>query len=173
LNMQARRVEQVKRLSLSDSSTHLMSLSTGGLLVDGARITIGTGSPSTMDPVARFFGQIHFYKIVYFNGNSIIEGSDERIKENIVDRTEDVLATIMAIDYECFDMITGNKNQRGFIAQQLQLIDSDLVTENDGQLGYNSANYVHTIGDRKSTRLNSSHVSISYAVFCLKKKTSR
>src|SRR5699024_11834352 len=26
------------------------------------------------------------------------------------------------------------------------------------------------IADRKSTRLNSSHVSISYAVFCLKKK---
>src|SRR3989442_8529923 len=27
-------------------------------------------------------------------------------------------------------------------------------------------------GDRKSTRLNSSHVRISYAVFCLKKKTT-
>src|SRR5690606_40900621 len=27
--------------------------------------------------------------------------------------------------------------------------------------------------DRKSTRLNSSHVKISYAVFCLKKKTNR
>src|SRR5699024_12224671 len=27
--------------------------------------------------------------------------------------------------------------------------------------------------DRKSTRLNSSHVSISYAVFCLKKKTKK
>src|SRR5205085_8201742 len=27
--------------------------------------------------------------------------------------------------------------------------------------------------DRKSTRLNSSHSQISYAVFCLKKKTSR
>src|SRR5690349_24210773 len=26
--------------------------------------------------------------------------------------------------------------------------------------------------DRKSTRLNSSHVEISYAVFCLKKKTN-
>src|SRR5689334_24852571 len=26
------------------------------------------------------------------------------------------------------------------------------------------------VGDRKSTRLNSSHSSISYAVFCLKKK---
>src|SRR6266498_5510426 len=27
-------------------------------------------------------------------------------------------------------------------------------------------------GDRKSTRLNSSHVRISYAVFCLKKKNN-
>src|SRR5690349_24163270 len=27
------------------------------------------------------------------------------------------------------------------------------------------------VRDRKSTRLNSSHVEISYAVFCLKKKT--
>src|SRR5258705_2033044 len=27
-------------------------------------------------------------------------------------------------------------------------------------------------GDRKSTRLNSSHLGISYAVFCLKKKNS-
>src|SRR5699024_11461623 len=30
-------------------------------------------------------------------------------------------------------------------------------------------NKVDVIKDRKSTRLNSSHVSISYAVFCLKK----
>src|SRR5258707_1210373 len=29
------------------------------------------------------------------------------------------------------------------------------------------------MGDRKSTRLNSSHANISYAVFCLKKKKSR
>src|SRR5258707_4471394 len=28
-------------------------------------------------------------------------------------------------------------------------------------------------GDRKSTRLNSSHANISYAVFCLKKKKTR
>src|SRR5437773_7899904 len=27
--------------------------------------------------------------------------------------------------------------------------------------------------DRKSTRLNSSHITISYAVFCLKKKTNK
>src|SRR5437667_5072641 len=29
----------------------------------------------------------------------------------------------------------------------------------------------HVEIDRKSTRLNSSHITISYAVFCLKKKT--
>src|SRR5690554_7483479 len=32
---------------------------------------------------------------------------------------------------------------------------------------------VEVLQDRKSTRLNSSHVRISYAVFCLKKKKSR
>src|SRR2546422_7730740 len=30
-----------------------------------------------------------------------------------------------------------------------------------------------TVGDRKSTRLNSSHGYISYAVFCLKKKKKK
>src|SRR5690606_40330428 len=30
--------------------------------------------------------------------------------------------------------------------------------------------FVYGVQDRKSTRLNSSHVKISYAVFCLKKK---
>src|SRR5437870_11174290 len=32
---------------------------------------------------------------------------------------------------------------------------------------------VHAEQDRKSTRLNSSHVAISYAVFCLKKKNKQ
>src|SRR5690625_5758878 len=33
-----------------------------------------------------------------------------------------------------------------------------------------NARFLHQNIDRKSTRLNSSHVAISYAVFCLKKK---
>src|SRR5690625_6455725 len=37
----------------------------------------------------------------------------------------------------------------------------------------NSGGFALHIGDRKSTRLNSSHVAISYAVFCLKKKKKR
>src|SRR5207302_2736558 len=47
----------------------------------------------------------------------------------------------------------------------------------DGQLNYRKERiletyyaYALTKQDRKSTRLNSSHVKISYAVFCLKKK---
>src|SRR5690348_17766083 len=40
----------------------------------------------------------------------------------------------------------------------------------DGRGGRGSRGEVGVHGDRKSTRLNSSHPSISYAVFCLKKK---
>src|SRR5690625_6800683 len=40
---------------------------------------------------------------------------------------------------------------------------------NQGTNTLQSSSYDRT-GDRKSTRLNSSHVAISYAVFCLKKK---
>src|SRR3712207_7418178 len=54
--------------------------------------------------------------------------------------------------------------------------DDDEATEGDTAAGGASA---QTTGagaaaparDRKSTRLNSSHANISYAVFCLKKKT--
>src|SRR5437899_5547501 len=36
-----------------------------------------------------------------------------------------------------------------------------------------AARYPAQKGDRKSTRLNSSHLGISYAVFCLKKKKKK
>src|SRR5436305_3553847 len=35
---------------------------------------------------------------------------------------------------------------------------------------FNQEHFTGVLADRKSTRLNSSHVRISYAVFCLKKK---
>src|SRR5690606_40408934 len=38
------------------------------------------------------------------------------------------------------------------------------------ELGPTFVKFGQTLSDRKSTRLNSSHVKISYAVFCLKKK---
>src|SRR5690349_23618891 len=58
-----------------------------------------------------------------------------------------------------------------------ELIDIELAAQRAGHEG--DAEELHRIfsetgflGDRKSTRLNSSHVEISYAVFCLKKKTT-
>src|SRR5699024_11380215 len=39
-----------------------------------------------------------------------------------------------------------------------------------GNIIYGTFMFFQIFQDRKSTRLNSSHVSISYAVFCLKKK---
>src|SRR5690625_4433042 len=47
----------------------------------------------------------------------------------------------------------------------LDTISSSLITEKISRAGGFSITQ-----DRKSTRLNSSHVAISYAVFCLKKK---
>src|SRR5699024_11504865 len=38
-------------------------------------------------------------------------------------------------------------------------------------IDFNNTTKLHIKLDRKSTRLNSSHVSISYAVFCLKEKS--
>src|SRR5258707_9759526 len=46
----------------------------------------------------------------------------------------------------------------GGVAERLEYLDSD------------PENMISGTSDRKSTRLNSSHANISYAVFCLKKK---
>src|SRR2546427_3708821 len=43
--------------------------------------------------------------------------------------------------------------------------------EHDRPAGFSQR--VAELGDRKSTRLNSSHSQISYAVFCLKKKKKK
>src|SRR5258707_11082962 len=40
----------------------------------------------------------------------------------------------------------------------------------DQPSAWNNLGRAMALGDRKSTRLNSSHANISYAVFCLKKK---
>src|SRR5699024_11347939 len=60
-----------------------------------------------------------------------------------------------------------HKNSAWFIAIVIGLAAVGIIA------GYFVKQYPHVGGsgiDRKSTRLNSSHVSISYAVFCLKKK---
>src|SRR5207245_11472317 len=51
----------------------------------------------------------------------------------------------------------------------VELYYTDRV-ERRAALGQEAVGAAQRLGDRKSTRLNSSHGSISYAVFCLKKK---
>src|SRR5690606_39864583 len=49
-------------------------------------------------------------------------------------------------------------------------IEDDFLKEIEDEIEDSLNVDVSVSGDRKSTRLNSSHVKISYAVFCLKKK---
>src|SRR5690554_7710810 len=73
-------------------------------------------------------------------------------------------AVIIAAITSC----TNTSNPRNVIA-------AALLARNANRLGLTRKPWVKTslAPDRKSTRLNSSHVRISYAVFCLKKKNHR
>src|SRR5690606_39509068 len=56
------------------------------------------------------------------------------------------------------------ENKRGTVEDFL------VEASHQGMLSFRQINHSIDVKDRKSTRLNSSHVKISYAVFCLKKK---
>src|SRR5437870_9085251 len=56
-------------------------------------------------------------------------------------------------------------------ARDLTIVNNNAGNGEVGVAALLKAGRVRKI-DRKSTRLNSSHVAISYAVFCLKKKTT-
>src|SRR5437773_9397195 len=56
-------------------------------------------------------------------------------------------------------------------ADRCQALVLELVTRHDSTLVRRPVDLLPPpLADRKSTRLNSSHITISYAVFCLKKK---
>src|SRR5690625_3665908 len=54
-------------------------------------------------------------------------------------------------------------------AGEPHIVGTDLVGDSNSP-GKRARQPLLAFADRKSTRLNSSHVAISYAVFCLKKK---
>src|SRR5256885_11012351 len=72
----------------------------------------------------------------------------------------------LIVDRSAFDRIV---QAGGFISAPTGAApdaNAILVRKEDADLAFDAAT---CIGDRKSTRLNSSHLVISYAVFCLKK----
>src|SRR5215510_15267105 len=70
---------------------------------------------------------------------------------------------VTAADHAANDMLVRELNRR-FPADAIL---SEEVPDDPARL---EKDRVWMVEDRKSTRLNSSHVAISYAVFCLKKK---
>src|SRR5437870_10611377 len=61
--------------------------------------------------------------------------------------------------------VSGRDAANNLISELAHTLD---ITPDGARLG--AVRHPLKAGDRKSTRLNSSHVAISYAVFCLKKK---
>src|SRR5690606_42126882 len=72
------------------------------------------------------------------------------------------------IDATCQAADDGESSETEVVTEAFgcpEAIDSGSASPDDGYRG--------RVEDRKSTRLNSSHVKISYAVFCLKKKNNK
>src|SRR5690606_40238498 len=87
--------------------------------------------------------------------------------------------TILSLDLYGFNKFIANELQnKGIEATYINSAAFKHVYKNFGEKIINffsktilKKNLKKNKQDRKSTRLNSSHVKISYAVFCLKKKT--
>src|SRR3712207_7569129 len=68
-----------------------------------------------------------------------------------------------------------------FLTTRAELLDTMAMTLGGraaeeivfGEITTGASNDLEKVTDRKSTRLNSSHANISYAVFCLKKKKKK
>src|SRR5690348_17892636 len=80
-------------------------------------------------------------------------------------RSNDIPAEILRFArFENVTQIVIGRSRSGFFGEMLRRsLPHELVRRADDIA-------IHLVTDRKSTRLNSSHPSISYAVFCLKKK---
>src|SRR5690625_6647191 len=88
---------------------------------------------------------------------------DEVVFVKETDTKEHVSERLAETGYRCIPVLdeTGKKYVGNIY--KVDLLKEEIDAELDGTIA-------RLIRDRKSTRLNSSHVAISYAVFCLKKK---
>src|SRR3712207_7090889 len=72
--------------------------------------------------------------------------------------------------------LQGHRRSHALLAAAAGIVVATEIGErhddgHDHQQGEEHEEHLAAAPDRKSTRLNSSHANISYAVFCLKKKT--
>src|SRR5690606_25542813 len=108
-------------------------------------------------------------------GNMVLKSDEEKIAYIFVNK--DVATKI----YPEVDSKNAAKDLKEQITLNIESVTTDVDSENvvaiikgkskPNEYVYISSHLDHVgVEDRKSTRLNSSHVKISYAVFCLKKK---
>src|SRR5690606_20226340 len=96
------------------------------------------------------------FDLVHFNVSQIAFVSSQQYQTHVGGRHRSVLTLLHQLGYSAavFQLLTGSFIQvRGKLSEGRQFT---VLSQSQT--------------DRKSTRLNSSHVKISYAVFCLKKK---
>src|SRR5690606_41714201 len=75
-----------------------------------------------------------------------------------------------SLQQQCFGFLLRLNEHKGILVFRL----GEIILKNQ-LLSFPKVDFFHlpSVLDRKSTRLNSSHVKISYAVFCLKKKKKK
>src|SRR3712207_8732709 len=88
-----------------------------------------------------------------FPYTTLFRSGGERVVAQAVDDGEQPGAALDAVVARA----VGDRDRHGHVGPDRDQVGAVVGVDDDG-------------GDRKSTRLNSSHANISYAVFCLKKK---
>src|SRR5690625_964943 len=95
------------------------------------------------------------------------------LKEKEAEPEEDLIEELMIEDSE---EILPEENENTTEEEPIQKSSKEIIVDIKGQVKnpgvyrMEEGNRIIDVIDRKSTRLNSSHVAISYAVFCLKKE---
>src|SRR5690625_6868999 len=98
-------------------------------------------------------------KVVIITGGAV--GIGAKLTENLHGNGAQVVIADVSIDEE-------------YESEGIDYIACDVTKKQDVDRLVSEVNYKYgKVEDRKSTRLNSSHVAISYAVFCLKKKKNK
>src|SRR5690554_6909532 len=118
-------------------------------------------------------GALEFGKVLREKNILTAVAHSDAIYEEVVDAFE-VGFSLSTHLYSGMSTITRRNAYRyaGVVEASYLIDDMDVEIIADGvHLPKSLLQFVYKL-DRKSTRLNSSHVRISYAVFCLKKKTS-